>query len=117
VSAKVSLTDSRSSAPTLSYRLCYHPVVTQREKRSISLPPELAQAVDEAARAEGTTFSGWLAQTAARRLKLEAARQAITEWENENGAFTPEELTEGRAWARELLDRGDEGAVARQQAS
>jgi predicted transcriptional regulator len=98
----------------VSYPLCYHPVMTQREKRSISLPPELARAVDEAARAEGTTFSGWLAQTAARRLQLEAARQAIADWESENGAFTPDELAEGRAWARGLLGRGDEGATARQ---
>lgn len=90
--------------------------MAQRVKRSISLPPELARAVDEAARAEGTTFSGWLAQTAVRRLKLEAARQAVAEWENENGAFTPAELTEGRAWARELVGSGDAG-VAGQQAS
>ena len=46
--------------------------MAQREKRSISLPAELARAVEEAARAEGTTFSAWLAQTAAHRLKLEA---------------------------------------------
>ncbi len=66
--------------------------MAQREKRSISLPPDLARAVDDAARAEGTTFSAWLAQTAAHRLKLEAGRQAIAEWELENGPLTPEEL-------------------------
>ena len=68
--------------------------------------PELARAADDAARAEGTTFSAWLAQTAAHRLKLEAGRQAIAEWELENGPLTPEELTEGRARARVLLGRG-----------
>ena len=110
-------TELRSSEPTVSYRMCYRDLMTQREKRSISLPPDLARAVDEAAKAEGTTFSGWLAQTAARRLKLEAARQAITEWERENGAFTSEELAEGRAWARAVLGRDDTSDTVRQQAS
>jgi hypothetical protein len=90
----------------LSYQLCYPQLMAQREKRSISMPPELARAVEEAARAEGTTFSAWLARTAALRLKLEAGRQAIAEWEQENGALTPEELAEGWARARLSLGRG-----------
>ena len=89
----------------LSHRLCYPQLMAQREKRSISMPPELARAVEEAARAEGTTFSAWLARTAAHRLKLEAGRQAIAEWEQENGALTAAELAEGRARARTLLGR------------
>jgi hypothetical protein len=40
-----------------------------RQKRSISLPPELAKAIDQAASAEGTTVSAWLADTAAHRLR------------------------------------------------
>jgi predicted transcriptional regulator len=94
-----------ASGVVLSYRLYYHRNMAQREKRSISLPPELARAVDDAARAEGTTFSAWLAQTATHRLKLEAGRQAIAEWELENGPLTPEELASGRARARALLGR------------
>jgi hypothetical protein len=89
----------------LSYQLCYPQFMAQREKRSISMPPELARAVEEAARAEGTTFSAWLSRTAAHRLKLEAGRQAIAEWEQENGALTPAELAAGRARARALLGR------------
>jgi hypothetical protein len=79
--------------------------MAQREKRSISMPPELARAVEEAARAEGTTFSAWLARTAAHRLKLEAGRQAIAEWERENGALTAQERAEGWARARRSLGR------------
>lgn len=89
----------------LSHHLCYPRLMAQREKRSISLPPELARAVEDAARAEGTTFSAWLARTAAHRLKLEAGRQAIAEWERENGALTAAELAEGRARARASLGR------------
>jgi hypothetical protein len=94
-----------ASGVVLSYQLYYHQSMAQREKRSISLPPELARAVDDAARAEGTTFSAWLAQTAAHRLKLEAGRRAIAEWELENGPLTSEELASGRARARALLGR------------
>jgi hypothetical protein len=100
----------------LSYRLCYHSFMAQREKRSVSLPPELARAVEEAARAEGTTFSAWLAQTAAHRLKLEAGRKALTEWEMENGPLTEAELAEGRARARASLGRASLDPAERKSA-
>jgi hypothetical protein len=79
--------------------------MAQREKRSVSLPPELAQAIDAAAVADGTTFSAWLADTAARRLHLEAGRRGLAEWEQEQGPLTAEELAEGLARARSLLGR------------
>jgi hypothetical protein len=100
----------------VSYRLCYHRAMAQREKRSISLPPDLARAVEQAARAEGTTFSGWLAETAAHRLKLEAGRQAIVEWERENGPLTEAELADGLARARASLGRAPGPAAERQSA-
>lgn len=89
----------------MSYRLCYHLYVTQRAKRSVSLPSELAEAIDQAAADEGTTFSGWLAATAAHRLRLEAGRHAIAEWEGEHGPLTGEELADGLKRARALLGR------------
>lgn len=92
-------------ASQLSYRLCYPQFMAQRDKRSISLPPELARAVEEAARAEGLTFSAWLTRTAAHRLKLDAGRQALAEWEQENGPLTAEERAEGWARARRSLGR------------
>jgi len=96
----------------VSYRLYYYYVMTQREKRSVSLPPDLARAVDQAAEAQGTTFSGWLAETAARRLKLEAGRQAIAEWERENGPLTEAERADGLARARASLGRAPAPAPA-----
>lgn len=78
----------------------------QRDKRSVSFPPGVARRIEEEAAREGTTFSGWLADTAARRLKLEAGRRALEEWEHENGALTPEERAEGLARARASLGRG-----------
>ena len=74
-------------------------------KRSISLPPDLAAAIDEAAAAHGTTVSGWIADTAAHRLRMEAGRRGIAEWERENGPLTSDELAAGLARARAILGR------------
>lgn len=82
--------------------------MAQREKRSVSLPPDLAAAIERAAREDGSTFSAWLAQVAAHHLTLQAGRQGIAEWEGEHGALTEAELAEGLARARALLGRKTE---------
>lgn len=89
----------------LSYPLCYHQHVAQRDKRSVSFPPELAKAIDEAAAASGTSFSAWISETASHRLRLQAGRQGVAEWEAEHGPLSERELAEGLARARELLGR------------
>lgn len=79
--------------------------MTQRQKRSISLPADLATAIDQAAKAEETTVSAWLAETASRRLRLEAGRRGIADWERDHGPLTANELADGLARARALLGR------------
>jgi hypothetical protein len=79
--------------------------MAQRAKRSVSLPPELASAIDDAAAADNTTFSAWLADTAAHRLHLDAGRRAIAEWEAEHEPLSAEELADGLARARAVLGR------------
>jgi hypothetical protein len=76
-----------------------------RQKRSISLPPDLADAIDQAARRDGVTVSAWIADTAAHRLRLEAGRQGVAEWERQHGALTADELADGLARARAILRR------------
>jgi hypothetical protein len=44
----------RSSVLPLYYHLC----VPVRKKRSISMPPELDASIEEAAKADNTTYSG-----------------------------------------------------------
>ncbi len=85
-----------------------------RQKRSISLPPDLAEAIDAAAIAEGTTVSAWLAETAAHRLRLDAGRRGIVEWERDNGPLTATELAGGLARARAILGHS---SSARRRAS
>ena len=94
----------------------YHMGVARRQKRSISLPAELADAIEHAAAAEGTSVSGWLADTAAHRLRLDAGRRGIADWERENGLLTPEELAEGLARARALLGRPSSQRSAKKSA-
>jgi hypothetical protein len=89
----------------VSYRLCYHLDVAQRDKRSVSFPPELAKAIDEAAAASGSSFSAWIAETASHRLRLQAGRRGVAEWEAEHGPLSERELAEGLDRARELLGR------------
>jgi hypothetical protein len=77
----------------------------QRDKRSVSFPPELARAVDEAAAESGKTFSAWIAETASDRLRLEVGRRGVAAWEREHGPLTEVEIAEGLARARDLLGR------------
>ncbi|HXW82116.1 MAG TPA: hypothetical protein VEJ84_21645 [Acidimicrobiales bacterium] len=79
--------------------------MAQRDKRSVSFPPELAKAIDQAAAESGSTFSAWVTETASHRLKLEAGRRGVAEWEAEQGPLTEHELAEGLARARQLLGR------------
>jgi hypothetical protein len=89
----------------LSYYLSYHRTMAQRQKRSISLPSDLADAIDVAATAEGTTVSAWIAETAAHRLRLDAGRQGVAEWERQHGTLTADEVADGLARARAMLRR------------
>lgn len=79
--------------------------MAQREKKSVSLPSGLTRQIQEEAAREGTTFSGWLAETAAHRLKLEAGRRALAEWERENGPITPAERVAAKRSVDALLGR------------
>ncbi|MEZ5270956.1 MAG: hypothetical protein R2694_01435 [Ilumatobacteraceae bacterium] len=79
--------------------------MAQRQKRSISLPADLAEAIDQAAATEGTTVSAWIASTAAHRLRLDAGRRGIAEWERQHGALTADEVADGLARARAMLRR------------
>lgn len=87
----------------VSYQVCYRVGMAKRTKRSVSLAPDLAVAIDRAAAERGESFSGWLSATAAQRLRIEAGRRGLLAWERANGALTVEELNDGRARARALL--------------
>jgi hypothetical protein len=86
--------------------------MAQREKRSVSFPPELAKDIDQAAEAAGSSFSAWIAETASRRIRLDAGRRGAAEWEIEHGPLTEQELAEGLNRARGLLGRASSSSPA-----
>jgi hypothetical protein len=79
--------------------------VAVRTKHSVSISPELAREIERAAKRERTTFSGWLAVAAARRLKLDEGKALIADWERETGPFTAAEIAEADARVRRMLGR------------
>jgi predicted transcriptional regulator len=78
------------------------------EKMSISLDPELGQAVREAATKEDTSVSAWLAEAARAQLRQEGLAAFLDDWQAEHGAFTDEEIRDAE---RKLGYRTDDTAA------
>jgi hypothetical protein len=70
-----------------------------RKKRSISIPPELDEQIAAAARAAGMSYSAWVAQAARKEFTIGAGLEAVSQYEAEHGAFTPDEIDEADKWA------------------
>jgi len=62
------------------------------DKFSISLEPELGDAVRAAAAQAGQPVSSWLAEAAASKLRAEALAEFLASWESEHGVLTREEI-------------------------
>ena len=58
------------------------------EKLSVSLEPELAERARQGAQASGLSLSAFVGEAVEYRLKLEAARHLLADWESENGPIT-----------------------------
>jgi hypothetical protein len=71
--------------------------MTQVDRFSVTMPPELGEGVRRAAARQGTSVSTWLSEAAADRLRNELLGAALDEWEAEEGAFTEAELHEAAA--------------------
>jgi hypothetical protein len=86
-----------------------------RKKRSISMPPDLDTNIEAAASAEGMTYSGWLAAMARREFMVRAGLDAVAGFEKKHGRFTPDELAEAEAWAKEALVRSNRTGARRRR--
>jgi len=78
---------------------CYRVGMAVRKKRSISMPPDLDAEIATAAEHEGMTYSAWLATTARKEFTIRAGLAAVGQFEEEHGAFTPQELADAEQWA------------------
>ncbi|MCC6622920.1 MAG: hypothetical protein IT385_16795 [Deltaproteobacteria bacterium] len=59
---------------------------------SITLDPALGAAVRAAARRAKLSVSAWIAEATADRLRHEALKEALVQWQSDDGAFTSTEL-------------------------
>lgn len=66
--------------------------MTQVDRFSVTMPPELGEGVRQAAARQGISVSAWLAQAAADRLRNELLGAALDAWESEDGPFAETEL-------------------------
>ena len=66
-------------------------------KVTITLDEKLADAMSSAAQEAGIPLSRLIASAAEREMRLSFGRLVLAEWQEENGAFTPEELAAARA--------------------
>ncbi len=71
--------------------------MTQVDRFSVTMPPELGNAVREAAAREGASVSTWLSEAAADKIRNELLGAALDAWEAENGPFSDEELNAAAA--------------------
>ena len=76
-----------------------------RKKRSISMPPDLDAEIAAAAAQAGMTYSAWLADTARKEFTIRAGLAAVSQFEQDHGAFTPEELAGAEQWAVTAVER------------
>jgi hypothetical protein len=76
-----------------------------RKKRSISMPPDLDAEIASAAAQAGMSYSAWLADTARKEFAIRAGLAAVSQFEQDHGAFTPEELAEAEQWAATAVER------------
>ena len=70
-----------------------------RKKRSISIPPDLEAEIAAAAAQAGLSYSAWLADTARKEFTLRAGLAAVSQYEQDYGAFSSGELAEAEEWA------------------
>jgi len=71
--------------------------MTQVDRLSVTMPPEIGAAVRDSAARQGTSVSNWLAAAAAQRLRNELLGAALDAWEAEDGPFSDSELNAATA--------------------
>ena len=92
-------------------------VMAVRKKRSISMPPDLDEEIATAANEAGLSYSAWLAETARKEFTIRAGLAAVSQFEHEHGAFSPEEIAEADAWAARAAARPRPGPAGARRRS
>ena len=74
-----------------------------RKKRSIYVTPDLDAAIASAAAEAGLSYGVWLAQMVRKEFTIRAGLAAVSQFEQDHGAFTLEEIAEADAWAVQVV--------------
>jgi predicted transcriptional regulator len=74
--------------------VCSMLVAMTMDRISITVDPELGQAVRQAAAAEGVSVSSWASEALADRVRRHSLRAFLDDWEAEQGPFTEEDKAE-----------------------
>jgi len=69
------------------------------------MPPELDAEIAAAAGQAGMSYSAWLAEVARKEFTIRAGLTAVSQFEADNGPFTPDELSEAEQWAATAVQR------------
>jgi hypothetical protein len=80
-------------------------VMAVRKKRSISMPPDLDAEIAAAAAQARMSYSAWLADTARKEFAIRAGLAAVSQFERDHEAFTPEEISAAEEWAATAVER------------
>jgi hypothetical protein len=100
----------------MSYCCATVAAMAVRKKRSISMPPDLDVEIAAAAAQAGMSYSAWLADTARKEFTIRAGLAAVRQFEQDHGAFTPEELSDAGQWAATAVQRARQtGSGARRR--
>jgi hypothetical protein len=89
-----------------------------RKKRSISMPPDLDAEISAAAAGAGVSYSAWLAETARKEFTIRAGLAAVSQYEQEHGAFSAAEIADAEQWAVQAVERSSQsGTDARRRSA
>ena len=69
------------------------------------MPPELDAEIAAAAAEAGLSYSAWLAETARKEFTIRAGLAAVSQFEQDHGPFTAEEIADADAWAARAVKR------------
>jgi len=69
------------------------------------MPPDLDAEIAAAAARAGMSYSAWLADTVRKEFTIRAGLAAVSQFEQDHGVFTPEELAEAEQWAATAIER------------
>ncbi|HUZ22406.1 MAG TPA: hypothetical protein VMV07_01425 [Streptosporangiaceae bacterium] len=63
------------------------------------------------------TYSSWLAATARKEFTIRAGLAAVTQFEDEHGAFTPDELADADQWAGQTIERASRTGTSQRRSA